>query len=91
MKFLAFSVFCLPMVSAQVWFTNSGWSKPATFNSKACASNPNVHYFCGTLGSTTNVNPYPDAFPIQRPGCTLADTLGRGCNWRGATGIVVCC
>ncbi|KAG7423383.1 hypothetical protein Forpi1262_v014514 [Fusarium oxysporum f. sp. raphani] len=91
MKSPVYLIFGLPMVSAYTWFTNDGWSKPADFNSRACKSNPNTHYFCGTLASTTGVNPEPVAFPHGRDTCTLADTLGRGCDWKGARGIVVCC
>ncbi|EMD63960.1 hypothetical protein COCSADRAFT_37678 [Bipolaris sorokiniana ND90Pr] len=89
MKLILLSL--LPAASAYTWFTNDGWSKPADFNSQACASNPNTRYFCGTLAGTRGENPYPNAFPRGRNTCTLADTLGRGCNWKGATGIVVCC
>ncbi|KAF5618395.1 g u mismatch-specific dna glycosylase [Fusarium sp. NRRL 52700] len=91
MKLLGLLAVCLPAVSAQAfWWTNSGWSKPADFNSQACESNPHVYYFCGTIAGTKGENPYPNAFPIRRDTCTLADTLGRGCHWKGAVGTVIC-
>ncbi|KAJ6287485.1 hypothetical protein J3E71DRAFT_209116, partial [Bipolaris maydis] len=68
-----------------------GWSKPADYNSQACASNPNAYYFCGVQAGTRGENPYPNAFPRGRNGCILADTQARGCDWEGAVGIVVCC
>ncbi|KAJ4080563.1 hypothetical protein NW769_014998 [Fusarium oxysporum] len=47
MKFLSVLVVCLPAVSANYpWWTNRGWAKPADFNSKECAGNPNAQYFC---------------------------------------------
>jgi len=36
----------LPAASAYKWYTNSGWSKPAEFNSAACESSNTVNYFC---------------------------------------------
>ncbi|KAF5002994.1 hypothetical protein FDECE_10468 [Fusarium decemcellulare] len=79
-------LYLLPVVSASPWFTNDGWAKPADWNSQACQQNPNVNYFCGTLPNSIGENQSPDAFPIKREGCTLADTLGRGCSWKGETG-----
>nr|RBQ97492.1 hypothetical protein FVER53263_20322 [Fusarium verticillioides] len=103
MKLISLLVIGLPVVSANYpWWTNSGWDKPADFNSKECAGNPNVNYFCvrtvtelserglilikGTLSGTKGENPEPHAFPWRRYTCSLADTLGRGCNWEGAVG-----
>ncbi|WKT43922.1 hypothetical protein QSH57_008775 [Fusarium oxysporum f. sp. vasinfectum] len=92
MKPLSLLAVCLPAVSANYpWWTNSGWAKPADFNSKECAGNPNAQYFCGVLSSTSGVNPEPNAFPWRRYTCALADTQGRGCQWEGAVGTVICC
>ncbi|KAF5983416.1 hypothetical protein FBULB1_3794 [Fusarium bulbicola] len=91
MQLLGLLVVCLPAVSAQgFWWTNSGWSKPADFISKACASNPNAHYFCGVVSGSKGENDYPKQFPIRRDACTSADTLGRGCDWQGAAGTIIC-
>ncbi|KAF4434164.1 hypothetical protein F53441_13717 [Fusarium austroafricanum] len=84
MKFLVLPILALPMVSASTFWTNSGWAKPATFNSPACANNPNAQYFCGAVAGTKGENQEPNAFPIRRDTCTIADTLGRACNWQGA-------
>ncbi|KAG4263664.1 hypothetical protein FPRO03_09971 [Fusarium proliferatum] len=47
MKLLSLTVVCLPVVSANYpWWTKSGWAKPADFNTKECAGNPNAQYFC---------------------------------------------
>ncbi|KAG4288538.1 hypothetical protein FPRO06_06190 [Fusarium proliferatum] len=82
MKLLSLVIFCLPAVSANYpWWTNSGWAKPADFNSKDE----------GTLSGTRGENPEPNAFPWRRDTCALADTLGRGCHWQGAVGSVICC
>ncbi|KAF1928797.1 uncharacterized protein M421DRAFT_420020 [Didymella exigua CBS 183.55] len=89
MKLILLSL--LPSASAYLWFTNDGWSKPADFNSKACENNPNVWYFCGFSAGTKGQNTFPNAFPRGRNDCTLADTLGRGCDWKGARGMVLCC
>ncbi|KAJ9422721.1 hypothetical protein QL093DRAFT_2099753 [Fusarium oxysporum] len=47
MKLLDVLVVYLPAVSANYpWWTNSAWAKPADFNSKESAGNPNAQYFC---------------------------------------------
>ncbi|RBA09693.1 hypothetical protein FPRO05_05629 [Fusarium proliferatum] len=87
MKLLSLTVVCLPVVSANyTWWTKGGWAKPADFNTKECAGNPNTQYFCGTLSGTRGENPEPNSFPWRRYTCALADTQGRGCHWQGAVG-----
>lgn len=105
MKLLSIIIVSLPAVSANYpWWTNSGWAKPADYNSRECAGNPNTHYFCvcsiielfstwlivrkGIMADTTGGNAEPKAFPWRRDTCALADTLGRGCHWQGAVGSV---
>ncbi|QGI65240.1 hypothetical protein CEK26_009191 [Fusarium fujikuroi] len=87
MKLASLIIVCLPAVSANYpWWTNSGWSKPADHVSGDCAAD--AQYFCGTISGTRGENPEPNAFPIRRYTCSNADTLGRGCNWQGAVGVV---
>ena len=40
------------------------------------------------MAGTQGENDFPNAFPIRREGCEIADKISAGCDWQGGRGNV---